>query len=384
MFQSIRLLNFGSHKKRDMHLKNISVLNFKNYKEATLDLHSNVNCFVGNNGGGKTNLLDAIFYLSFSKSYFNPADSQIIGHEEPFMVIQGDFHRLDQNESIYCGIKRGQKKQFKRNKKDYTRISDHIGLLPLVMISPSDSSLILDGSDVRRRFLDLIISQYDRPYLEHVMQYNKAIAQRNRLLKKFAEIRSFDEDSLAIWDEQLIHHGQKVYDGRKYFIENFIPIFQKYYTFIAENNELVHLDYVSQLNDSNFQEGLLAARNNDRRANYSTVGVHKDDLEFSINGFPIKKFGSQGQQKTYLLALKLAQAEYIQKIVSIPPILLLDDIYDKLDDKRVAKLMEIVSSNDFGQIFITDTHEKRLSDIFKELDIDCRTFVVNKGTVDVA
>lgn len=367
-----------------MHLKNISVLNFKNYKEATLDLHSNVNCFVGNNGGGKTNLLDAIFYLSFSKSYFNPSDSQIIGHEEPFMVIQGDFHRLDQNESIYCGIKRGQKKQFKRNKKDYTRISDHIGLLPLVMISPSDSSLILDGSDVRRRFLDLIISQYDRPYLEHVMQYNKAIAQRNRLLKKFAEIRSFDEDSLAIWDEQLIHHGQKVYDGRKYFIENFIPIFQKYYTFIAENNELVHLDYVSQLNDSNFQEGLLAARNNDRRANYSTVGVHKDDLEFSINGFPIKKFGSQGQQKTYLLALKLAQAEYIQKIVSIPPILLLDDIYDKLDDKRVAKLMEIVSSNDFGQIFITDTHEKRLSNIFKELDIDCRTFVVNKGTVDVA
>mgnify|MGYP003668968320 FL=1 len=365
-----------------MYLKNLSIINFKNYKEASLTFHSNVNCFVGNNGGGKTNLLDAIFYLSFSKSYFNPADSQIITHEEPFMVVQGDFNRLDQNEAIYCGIKRGQKKQFKRNKKEYSRISDHIGLLPLVMISPSDSSLILDGSDTRRRFLDLIISQYDRPYLEHVMQYNKALSQRNRLLKKFQEIRSFDEDSLEIWDAQLILHGEKVYEGRKQFIEQFLPIFQKYYTFIAENNEVVGLTYLSQLNEDTFQNCLTASRTNDRRASYSTVGVHKDDLEFTISGFPIKKFGSQGQQKTYLLALKLAQAEYIQQIKSIPPILLLDDIYDKLDDKRVAKLMEIVGSNDFGQIFITDTHQNRLVDIFKELKIDCRTFAVNKGGVD--
>jgi DNA replication and repair protein RecF len=367
-----------------MHLKNISVINFKNYKEASLSFHSNVNCFVGNNGGGKTNLLDAIFYLSFSKSYFNPADSQIILHDAPFMVVQGEFERLKQNESIYCGIKRGQKKQFKRNKKEYTRISDHIGLLPLVMISPSDSSLILDGSDTRRRFLDLIISQYDRPYLDHVMSYNKAVSQRNRLLKKFQEIRSFDEESLEIWDAQLIQYGSQVHAARKLFIEQFLPIFQKYYTFISESNEQVGLNYHSQLNDDQFPELLLKARENDRRASYTTTGVHKDDLEFTINGFPIKKFGSQGQQKTYLLALKLAQAEYIQQIKNIPPILLLDDIYDKLDDKRVAKLMEIVGSNDFGQIFITDTHENRLVDIFKELKIDCRTFAVNKGEVDGA
>ncbi len=365
-----------------MFLRNLSIINFKNYKEAKLDLHENVNCFVGGNGGGKTNLLDAIFYLSFSKSYFNPADSQIIFHEAPFMVVQGDFYRLESNESIYCGVKRGQKKQFKRNKKEYDRISDHIGLLPLVMISPSDSSLILDGSDVRRRFLDLIISQYDRLYLEHLIQYNKALAQRNRLLKKFAEIRSFEEESLELWDIQLIQHGKKVHEARIEFIENFIPIFQKYYTFISESRDVVGLDYISQLNTHNFQEELIEARQKDRRATYSTVGVHKDDLEFTIDDFPIKKFGSQGQQKTYLLALKLAQAEYIQMITNIPPILLLDDIYDKLDDKRVSKLMEIVGSNDFGQIFITDTHEQRLVEIFKELDIECSTFVVNNGEVN--
>jgi len=364
-----------------MHLKNLSILNFKNYEEANLEFSSDINCFLGENGSGKTNLLDAIFYLAFCKSFFNPSDSQLIKDEESFFVIEGIFDRKEELEKIYCGLKRGQKKQFKRNKKQYERLADHIGLVPVVMISPSDSQLISEGSEVRRKFLDLIISQYDRKYLNELIQYNRALSQRNRLLKKFMEIRSFDEESLVLWDEQLIKHAKPIHEARTEFIASFLPLFQKNYDFISERKEKVELTYQSQLNETDFSRLLADRREKDRRLTYSSAGVHKDDLDFGLAGKSLKKFGSQGQQKTFLLSLKLAQAEFLKEEKQIPPILLLDDIYDKLDESRVSKLMEIVQKDWFGQVFISDTHLHRLPDIFDKLKTDYRSFEVSQGKV---
>ncbi|MAY84435.1 MAG: DNA replication/repair protein RecF [Flavobacteriales bacterium] len=364
-----------------MYLKKLSILNFKNYEEASLDFSTEINCFLGQNGSGKTNLLDAIFYLAFCKSFFNPSDSQLIKDEESFFVVEGEFDRKGEAERIYCGLKKGQKKQFKRNKKQYERLADHIGLVPLVMISPSDSQLISEGSEVRRRFLDLIISQYDRQYLDELIQYNRALSQRNRLLKKFMEIRSFDEENLQLWDEQLIKHAKPIHEARMRFIESFLPLFQKNYDYISQQKEKVDLIYKSQLSEGDFADILKERREKDRRMTYSTAGVHKDDLEFGLAGKSLKKFGSQGQQKTFLLSLKLAQAEFLKEEKQIPPILLLDDIYDKLDESRVGKLMEIVQKDWFGQVFISDTHLDRLPKIFDELKTDYQAFEVDRGKV---
>ncbi len=366
-----------------MYLKKLSVLNFKNYEEAKLELSSQINCFLGPNGGGKTNLLDAIFYLAFCKSFFNPSDSQLIKYDQGFFVVEGEFEKKGEMEKIYCGLKKGQKKQFKRNKKQYEKLAEHIGLVPLVMISPSDSDLINEGSDIRRRFLDLIISQYDRKYLNELILYNRALSQRNRLLKKFMETRRFDEASLELWDEHLIKHGTPIHEARREFIEKFLPLFQKNYEFISQQKEKVELLYQSQLDEGNFSNILKEKREKDRRMTYSTVGVHKDDLQFNIEGMPLKKFGSQGQQKTFLLALKLAQAEFLKEEKQIPPILLLDDIYDKLDENRVSRLMEIVRRDWFGQVFISDTHLDRLPKLFDQLKTEYKAFSVNKGEVEI-
>lgn len=362
-----------------MHLDKIQVINFKNCESAELSFSPKINCFLGNNGQGKTNMLDAIFYLAYCKSFFNPSDSQLIRYDEAFMLLKGDFIIEGKKENIHCGLKRGQKKQFKRNKKEYDRLSDHIGLIGVVMISPEDSQLIHEGSEVRRRFLDLVIAQYNRQYLESLIQYNKALAHRNRLLKKMMETRRFDEDTLVIWDEQLIQYGRPVFEARKAFVQQFVPLFQNHYDFISKGGEQVSLTYDSPLIETDFAEALIAARDKDRRRTYSTVGVHKDDLLFQIDERPIKKFGSQGQQKTYLLALKLAQAEFLNSEKKRAPILLLDDIYDKLDEERVAKLMEQVQKDFIGQVFISDTHLERLPNLFSSLNADARFFEVNKG-----
>jgi len=364
-----------------MYLKKLQLLNFKNYEETSILLSPQINCFLGNNGQGKTNLLDAIYYLSFSKSFFNPIDSQLIRDDEAFMSLTGEFNREAEKEKIHIGLKKGQKKQVKRNKKLYDRIADHIGLIPLVMISPSDSLLIIEGSEIRRKFLDLIISQFDRRYLDDLIQYNKALSQRNRLLKKFMEIRRFDEESLVIWDEQLMKYGTPIYTARKKFIEEFLPLFQKHYEFISGNKEVVSLEYSSQLNEYSLADNLLISREKDRRLTYTSTGVHKDDLGFHLGDKPLKKFGSQGQQKTFLLSLKLAQAEFLKDHKKNAPILLLDDIYDKLDEERVAKLMEVVQKDWFGQVFISDTHLDRLPNLFKELNVEFKAFAIEKGEV---
>lgn len=366
-----------------MFLKKLSVLNFKNYPEAELSFSKQINCLTGNNGEGKTNILDAIHYLSFCKSFFNPIDSQNILHNSQFFMVQGVFEMPEQDDEVYCGLKRNQKKQFKRNKKEYSRLADHIGLYPLVMISPADSELITEGSESRRRFIDSVIAQFDRDYLENLISYNKVLSHRNALLKQFGDSRQFDKTSLEIWDMQLIEHGKKVHASRQKFINNFVSTFQSYYELISGGKEKVNIQYISHLNENAFADVLEKALNRDRAIEYTTVGIHKDDLEFTINEYPIKKFASQGQQKSFLIALKLAQFDFIKKIKNITPILLLDDIYDKLDDLRVKQLMEIVSSDNFGQLFITDTHPTRLGDLFQSTAVDFKVFKITNGSVSL-
>jgi DNA replication and repair protein RecF len=366
-----------------MHLKELSVINFKNYEQAELSFCNGVNVFVGLNGAGKTNLLDAIYYLSFCKSFFNPIDSQNIRHNEQFFVVQGEFDKEEQQLNIHCGIKKGQKKSFKRNKKEYDRLADHIGLLPLVMISPVDSELIYDGSELRRKFIDGVIAQYNRPYLDHLMSYQKAVQQRNALLKKFNEQRYFDGDALEIWNMQLEQFGVPIFEARKAFLKEFIPLFQEYYELISGGKERVRLDYDTKLNDTPFHVLLEEAKDKDKALGYTSVGTHKDDLKFLIEDQPIKKFGSQGQQKSYLIALKLAQFTFIKQVKKITPLLLLDDIFDKLDKNRVRALMELVSDQTFGQIFVTDANKQRINDLFEGIDTELKIFPVEDGQVKV-
>lgn len=298
--------------KTNMNLQDLSIINFKNYSQVDLNFSPKINCFTGPNGVGKTNILDSIYYLSMCKSYLNPIDSQNVRYDEEFFVIQGDYILKDKHENIYCGLKRNKKKQFKRNKKEYQKLSDHIGLLPVVMISPTDNSLILEGSDERRKYIDMVISQYNKEYLDHLIKYNRVLAQRNKLLKDFYQNRSFDEDTIDIWDEQLINLGEKIHFGRVKFVEELKPIFQEYYSKISGDREQVRLVYESQISEGDFRTLLKNAIEKDRIVQHTTVGIHKDDLILTLNGYPIKKAGSQGQQKTYLVSLKLAQFDFIK------------------------------------------------------------------------
>jgi DNA replication and repair protein RecF len=365
-----------------MHLRKLSLINFKNYSEAGIDFDRGVNAFVGGNGEGKTNLLDAIHYLSLCKSYFNPVDSQNIRHEQDFFVVQGSFDLDSVEENITCSLKRSQKKVFKRNQKEYERLSSHIGLLPAVMISPTDSNLILGGSEERRRFIDSIISQFDSNYLDELISYSNVLIQRNAYLKQSVLNRTFDVEIVQIWDIQLIRSGMVIHSVRKKFIEEILPVFNQYYAYISGGKETVEVRYESHLNENDFALSLEESRERDRILQYTSVGTHKDDLIFRICDHPVKRFASQGQQKSFLIALKLAQFDFVRKQKDLKPILLLDDIFDKLDDERVAKLMDLVSRDNFGQIFITDTHPVRLVAIFGEMDIPIRVIPVKNGSVN--
>ena len=367
-----------------MWLKNITLLNFKNYSDANVSFSKTVNAFVGNNGAGKTNLLDAIHYLCLCKGYFNPIDSQQIKMNEDLFMIQGDFERLEKNEKITCGLKRNQKKQFKRNKKEYDKLANHIGLFPLVMISPYDTNIIMEGSEERRRFMDNVISQTDSLYLDELILYNKHLLNRNALLKQIAVTKSYDPTLLEIYNDQLIASGIKIFTKRKEFMLHFLPLFSKYYSFLTEDNEQVGLQYQSQLIDHTFEQLLTQSVEKDKILERTTTGIHKDELIFTIHEMPLKKFGSQGQQKSFVIALKLAQYYYLQQHKGFKPLLLLDDIFDKLDDQRVSKLMEMVSHHDFGQIFITDTGKNRVLEIFEKISTPLTLFEVHNGTLNHA
>ena len=349
-----------------MYLQRISLVNFKNIELKSFDFQEKINCFVGNNGVGKTNVLDAIYYLSFAKSYFNSVAIQNIKHQEDFFMIEGEYLLNDRNEKIVCSLKRGNKKVLKRNGKSYEKFSEHIGKLPLVIISPADRDLVTEGSDTRRKFIDGVISQQNKHYLQNLIAYNKVLSQRNALLKYFAANRTFDALNLSVYNDQLVDYGTKIYEVRKSFLADFIPIFNKKYQTVSGNKEQVNLVYKSQLHDFNLGDLLDKSLEKDKILQYTSSGIHKDDLSFEIEAYPIKKFGSQGQQKSYLIALKLAQFEFIKQQSSIIPILLLDDIFDKLDEKRVQHIIDLVNSDDFGQIFITDTHSERTENIVKQ------------------
>lgn len=364
-----------------MWLQKLSLMNFKNYTEADIDLSPAVNAFTGNNGAGKTNLLDAIHYLSLCKSYFNPIDGQQIKAGEEFFMIQGTFKKDSHDELVSCALKRNQKKQFKRNKKEYTRLADHIGLFPLVMVSPNDVSLITGGSEDRRKFIDNVISQTDNSYLDELILYNRSLNTRNALLKQIADTGRYDPALLEIYDEQLVSSGNSIFQKRRIFLEAFVTIFNKHYAYLCDNAEQVELVYESPLLNDEFGILLKKSLERDRILERTTTGIHKDELVFSIHGMPLKKFGSQGQQKSFLIALKLAQYTYLYQQKKFRPLLLLDDIFDKLDDTRTRKLMKMVSDDDFGQIFITDTSRERVASIFKGIDTEVKIFDVQKGEI---
>ena len=365
------------NKQNYMHLESLQILNFKNYSAIDFEFNPKINCFVGKNAVGKTNVLDAIYYLSFTKSFVSSLDSYNVKTNESLFLIQGNYLRKEKVEHIHCGYKKGQKKQIKRNKKDYKKYSEHIGQFPLVMISPLDSEIITGGSELRRKLIDGVISQYDKSYLEALLKYNSALKQRNSLLKQFAKSNNFQEDALEVWDFQLENVGTIIYEKRKAFIEEYIPYFQKFYDILTNDKQTVGIHYYSQLQDDNLSNLLKNQRAKDRMVQHTTVGVHKDDLLFSLNDLPIKRLGSQGQQKTLLLALKLAQYQHIYKYSKVKPILLLDDIFDKLDRERVKSLIQIITQEDFGQTFITDTNEERLLDIFSIDKIHVKIFNLN-------
>lgn len=357
-----------------MILQSLSLLNYKNFESETFNFDPRINCLVGNNGVGKTNVLDAIYHLSFGKSYFNPITTQNIRHGEDFFVIEGLYRKNERDEKIIVSAKRGLKKMIKRNDKIYERFSDHIGFLPLVIISPADRDLIIEGSETRRKFMDGVISQGDAAYLRDLINYNKVLSQRNSLLKFFAANRTHDQDTLDIYNEQLHGPGTRIFEKRLEFIKAFKPIFLKRYKSISNGNETVDLKYSSQLEEGNLKSLLEQNINKDKLTQYTNYGIHKDDLLFEINEHPIKKFGSQGQQKSYLIALKLAQFDFIKKQSKQQPVLLLDDIFDKLDEQRVGQLIKLVDEENFGQLFISDTHAERTEAVVREVHQSYKMF----------
>lgn len=363
-----------------MTLKNISIINYKNLADVSLSLSPKINCFIGSNGEGKTNLLDAIYYLSFCKSMTTNIDSNVIRHEADFFIIQGEYENEDgMAEEVYAGMKRGVKKQFKRNKKAYKRLSEHIGLIPLIIVSPDDTSIIRGGSEERRRMLDIVIAQFDATYIDALNNYNKALQQRNVLLKMEEEP---DITLLELWEEEMARYGEVIYQKRDAFVKDFIPVFQNIYRTISGDKEEVTLEYVSHCQRGNLLNVIQRDRMKDRAVGYSLHGIHRDDLEMMLGGFPMKREGSQGQNKTYAISMKLAQFDFLRKTISsTTPLLLLDDIFDKLDASRVEKIVNLVAGDSFGQIFITDTNRDHLDQILKDRDFDYKLFKVKKGEI---
>lgn len=358
----------------------IAITHYKNISEASVRLSPRMNCLIGHNGEGKTNFLDAVYYLSFCRSAYTSADSNLILHGEDFFMLNGRYITDEgEEEDIYCGMKRGAKKHFKRNKKEYKRLSAHIGLIPLIFVAPSDTAVIEGGSDERRRIMDLVVSQYDPTYIEALNRYNKALQQRNAMLRAEPEP---DDALISILEEQMGAEGEIVYAGRDRFISELTPLFQAYYKRISNEKEEVSLQYTSHCQRGALADVIREGRNRDRAVGYSLHGIHRDDIDMLIGGYPVKREGSQGQCKTFAIALKLSQFELLKGInPKSTPILLLDDVFDKLDAERVEQIVRIVSGDGFGQIFVTDTNREHLDKILRGCSHDYTLFNVEKGNI---
>ena len=367
-----------------MYLQELKLNNFKNCQSADLSLSEKINCFVGLNAAGKTNILDSIYYLAFCKSYFSLTDKQNIKHGEDFFAIHGDFHfDNDELHTISCVQKNASKKSFRCDKKEYERLADHIGKIPLVMISPYDSDLINGGSELRRKFIDGVISQFDAVYLNSLLNYNKALQQRNKQLKFFLENKIWDSNLLEIWNHQLLQNAVPINEKRRSFLEEFVPVFLSYYEIVSGTKEKVSISYISALNEKPYAELLAESMDHDRFSSYTNVGIHKDDLQLLIDGHPVKQFASQGQQKSFVVAIKLAQFDFNYRKIGHKPILLLDDIFDKLDDNRVEQLVKLVGDDHFGQVFITDTQKYRIKLLMDNTTVNHKIFKVNQGVITI-
>jgi DNA replication and repair protein RecF len=364
-----------------MLLENLHLLYFKNYEEADIYFSPHINCFVGDNGSGKTNLLDAIHYLSLTKSAFTASDLQNIKQDESFFVVKGRFQQQGSPHTVQCTLRVGQKKVVTHNKAPYEKVSEHIGRFPVVLITPYDTDLIREGSEERRKFFDSLISQLDHPYLDLLIRYNHLLKQRNSLLKQFADRQYLDEEYLRVLDEQLVPAGQVIARTRQTFLDSFGPVFLRHYRHLSDSHEEVTLQYKSQLPGADFAQLLEQARRKDLALQRTTVGPHRDDFVFQMDGLPVKNYGSQGQQKSYVIALKLAQFEVLAQKKQAKPLLLLDDIFDRLDEKRITKLLEMVADHTFGQLFITDSHLDRTEKVLAGLSEEVKRFRVVNGTV---
>jgi DNA replication and repair protein RecF len=381
-------------------LERLSIINYKNIQEATLELSPNINCFIGHNGAGKTNVLDAVYFLSFCHSAQTTQDSLVIRHDQDFFMLEGKYKTSNiksplgqkalatggtqetSNLDIHCGMKRGTKKVFRRDKKAYQRLSEHIGLIPIVLISPADIQLIEGSSEERRRLMDVVISQLDHSYIESLNRYNKALQQRNAMLK--IEDHEPDPELLSLWEEQMAHEGEIIYQKRADFVEQLIPLFQQYYETISGGHEQVSLKYTSHCQRGPLLEVIQRDRFKDRAVGYSLHGIHRDDLEIMLDGHPMRREGSQGQQKTFVIALKLAQFEFLKRTnAQTTPLLLLDDIFDKLDAQRVEQIIQLVASDQFGQIFITDTNRDHIDQILSKSSFNYKLYEVNDGEIHV-
>ena len=358
------------------YLKKISIINYKNIVDKEYNLDPKINCFVGNNGVGKTNILDSIYHLALGKSYFNLRNDQLINKNEDFMVIDGLFDLNGKKENIICSIKRGDKKNLKRNGKTYKKFSNHIGLIPVVLISPYDNDLIYEGSSERRKFIDSIISQNNKEYLINLIAYSRVIQNRNSLLKQYNKSVDFDLDTIKIYDDQIIKLSEPIFMARKNFFNDFKDLVIEKYDQISENQEKISIEYKSDLFDSEIKNLIENSFQKDVILQYTSSGIHKDDFIFNLDGSRIKKFGSQGQQKSFLIALKLAQFEYLKNKTGNSPILLLDDIFDKLDLIRVKRIVEIVNSTNFGQLFLSDTDRERIEKVLSSLNLSSKIFDV--------
>lgn len=356
-----------------MLLRRLQLINFKNHEELAWDF-DRINCITGSNGAGKTNVLDAIYYLSLCKSYFNSADQQNIRHAEGFFLCAANYEHNSESFSVQLGLKRNTRKTMKRDGAEYDRLADHIGLIPLVIITPFDIQLVYESGDERRRFVDTILSQTDPAYLEALQQYNRVLEQRNRQLKQFAERNNYDATLLETYNQQLAGPAESIYNKRNGFFKAFIPLFAQKYALICNSAEVAGIEYKSQLHRAGFITLLDENLRRDLALERTTAGPHRDDLEFTVDGMAVKRFASQGQTKSFIIALKLAQYEYLKNTTGKLPLLLLDDIFEKLDELRAAQLMEMVATDDFGQIFITDTHEERLRNVFDRIGAQPRYF----------
>ncbi len=367
-----------------MILQKISIVNYKNIREASLELSPKINCLIGHNGVGKTNLLDAIYFLSFCRSAFYHQDSLAITHGQEFFVLEGEYSDDTDNanvdvEKIYCGLKRGTKKRFKRNGKEYKRLSQHIGLIPVIMVSPSDSILVEGGSEERRRLMDMVIAQYNPLYIDDLANYNKALQQRNALLKQEQEP---DTSLMEILEMQMAEAGERIYTQRQQYVEQMSPVLSEIYRKISGDKETVELNYVSHCQRGPLFDVISRDRYKDRAVGYSLHGIHRDDLEMHINGYPIRREGSQGQTKSFVIALKIAQFDFLRRTHSnTTPLLLLDDVFDKLDASRVERIIDMVAGEGYGQIFITDTNRDHLDKILQRSEGDYKIFDVEDGTI---